>query len=103
MDEEMLTAVRALLEPNAQTFAEDRTSSLWVDLNDVLDLCRFRIRGAELYIGAQEETQWGISTEGASWAAEHCPVCKQANIGQTGEYPCPSCGLPRLHDVEVQP
>lgn len=30
---------------------------------------------------------------------ELCPVCGQADIGQTGEYPCPRCGLPRTWDA----
>jgi len=27
-----------------------------------------------------------------------CPTCGQTDHGQTGEYPCPACGLPRTHD-----
>lgn len=27
-----------------------------------------------------------------------CPSCGQTDKGQTGEYPCPSCGLPRTWD-----
>lgn len=27
-----------------------------------------------------------------------CPDCGQSNVGQTGEYPCPTCGLPTLWD-----
>lgn len=32
--------------------------------------------------------------------SEHlaCPKCHQKNVGQTGEYPCPVCGLPTMHD-----
>lgn len=30
--------------------------------------------------------------------AEPCPKCKQTDIGQTGECPCPECGLPTLWD-----
>ncbi len=29
-----------------------------------------------------------------------CPKCGQADHGQTGEYPCPECGLPTLWDDE---
>jgi hypothetical protein len=29
-----------------------------------------------------------------------CPDCGQSNVGQTGEYPCPTCGLPTLWDSE---
>lgn len=31
---------------------------------------------------------------------EVCPVCKQVDHGQTGEYPCPKCGLPTAHDTQ---
>jgi hypothetical protein len=27
-----------------------------------------------------------------------CPDCGQIAEGQTGEYPCPTCGLPRMWD-----
>jgi len=27
-----------------------------------------------------------------------CDVCKQIDKGQTGEYPCPKCGLPQTWD-----
>ena len=27
-----------------------------------------------------------------------CATCGQIDQGQTGEYPCTACGLPRLHD-----
>ena len=27
-----------------------------------------------------------------------CPTCGQIDIGQTGKYPCPECGLPRVWD-----
>ena len=30
--------------------------------------------------------------------ATRCPKCGQYDHGQTGEYPCDECGLPRLHD-----
>lgn len=30
-----------------------------------------------------------------------CLVCGQFPVGQSGEYPCPACGLPRLHDEQV--
>lgn len=29
-----------------------------------------------------------------------CPVCKQKNVGQTGEHPCCECGLPTIWDHE---
>jgi hypothetical protein len=29
-----------------------------------------------------------------------CPKCHQANVGQTGEYPCMVCGLPTVHDAK---
>ena len=29
-----------------------------------------------------------------------CPKCGQTDIGQTGEYPCNSCGLPTLWDKD---
>ena len=29
---------------------------------------------------------------------ERCPVCGQIDQGQTGEHPCPECGLPRIWD-----
>ena len=29
-----------------------------------------------------------------------CPICKQSPNGQSGEYSCPACGLPLLHDDE---
>ncbi len=34
--------------------------------------------------------------------SEHlvCPKCRQTNVGQTGEYQCPVCGLPTMHDQE---
>jgi rubrerythrin len=31
-----------------------------------------------------------------------CIVCGQIDHGQTGEYPCPNCGLPTLHDDSAQ-
>ena len=31
-----------------------------------------------------------------------CPECKQVDVGQTGEYPCKVCGLPRVWDGEEQ-
>lgn len=27
-----------------------------------------------------------------------CPQCGQVPNGQGGEYPCPACGVPTLHD-----
>ena len=30
-----------------------------------------------------------------------CEACGQVASGQSGEYPCPTCGLPTLHDGEV--
>ena len=34
--------------------------------------------------------------------SEHlaCPKCHQKVAGQSGEYPCPVCGLPILHDAQ---
>jgi rubrerythrin len=32
---------------------------------------------------------------------EVCPSCNQTDTGQTGEYPCPMCGLPTLHDEKT--
>lgn len=32
-----------------------------------------------------------------------CPECGQQDTGQTGEQPCPICGLPTLHDDRVKP
>lgn len=29
---------------------------------------------------------------------EKCPKCGQVDRGQTGEYPCPECGLPLVWD-----
>ena len=34
---------------------------------------------------------------------DRCDTCKQSDIGQTGEYPCAGCGLPREWDAEVRP
>ena len=34
----------------------------------------------------------------AEWR-EECGTCIQTNMGQTGEYPCPECGLPLVHDA----
>ena len=31
---------------------------------------------------------------------EGCQVCHQFPVGQTGEFPCPQCGLPRSWDKE---
>ncbi len=31
-------------------------------------------------------------------SGQKCPNCGQVDEGQTGEYPCPECGLPGLHD-----
>lgn len=31
-------------------------------------------------------------------APDGCPECGQQDVGQYGEYPCPSCGLPREWD-----
>ena len=31
--------------------------------------------------------------------SKRCDDCGQCDDGQTGEYPCPKCGLPRLHDA----
>ena len=58
----MINVVRALLELDAVAWSDD--GALWVRLDEVLELCRFRVRGAELYLGE------GVSTEGASWAME---------------------------------
>lgn len=27
-----------------------------------------------------------------------CSTCHQVNVGQSGEYLCPTCGLPTMHD-----
>lgn len=32
-----------------------------------------------------------------------CAECGQKEAGQTGEHPCPYCGIPMLHDEVVQP
>jgi len=32
----------------------------------------------------------------------HCGTCGQVNEGQTGEHPCPECGLPYIWDNEEQ-
>ena len=32
---------------------------------------------------------------------ECCQICGQTDKGQTGEHPCPGCGLPRTWDKEV--
>lgn len=37
-----------------------------------------------------------MNTQDAQSSA--CISCNQIDIGQTGEYPCPGCGIPRLHD-----
>ena len=33
---------------------------------------------------------------------EPCPKCGQTDHGQTGEYPCPECGLPTVWDEAVE-
>ena len=30
---------------------------------------------------------------------EECGICGQTDVEQTGEYPCPECGLPLVHDA----
>lgn len=40
----------------------------------------------------QCEAIWRIAQAG------QCEVCGQSGCGQTGEYPCATCGRPRLHD-----
>lgn len=30
-----------------------------------------------------------------------CAACGQSDTGQTGEYPCKSCGLPTEHDQKA--
>lgn len=32
-----------------------------------------------------------------------CAQCGQISAGQTGEYPCSACGVPRLHDASSAP
>lgn len=32
-----------------------------------------------------------------------CAQCGQISAGQTGEYPCSRCGVPRLHDAPSAP
>lgn len=32
-----------------------------------------------------------------------CAQCGQISAGQTGEYPCSACGVPRLHDAPSAP
>ncbi len=39
-----------------------------------------------------------MSAEGPKREAAVCPTCSQTDTGQTGEHPCPRCGLPRVHD-----
>jgi hypothetical protein len=68
MDEAMIGAVYNFFSPISEIFTED--ADLWVKLDDVLDFCRFRIRGAELYIGPVAPPDSGVSTEGAAWAME---------------------------------
>lgn len=36
----------------------------------------------------------------AALDARPCPICNQIPDGQHGEYPCPACGIPTLHDDE---
>lgn len=38
-------------------------------------------------------------TGAASPSGEQCGTCEQADVGQTGEYPCKACGLPTTHDA----
>lgn len=59
-----------------------------------------------------EETAWPVDKKtflaGVAWASrtrnaeqgKYCSSCGQLKegIGQTGEYKCPECGLPRMHD-----
>ena len=32
-----------------------------------------------------------------------CEACGQSDYGQSGEQPCPDCGLPLIHDDDVIP
>lgn len=60
---------------------------------------------AAAYCSAEANAAWEVAAAvvGASllWLPKdtRCYLCGQVDHGQTGEYPCPSCGLPRMHDA----
>jgi len=43
--------------------------------------------------------RWGeITTQTAASGTGKCEKCGQSTRGQGGEYPCPVCGVPTMHD-----
>ena len=54
----------------------------------------------ELNLKINSESVQGART-GRPEVDRVCPACGQTDEGQTGEYPCPNCGLPTLWDAPM--
>lgn len=55
-----------------------------------------------LNLGPKDETDRRLEKELiALWRKfqPKCMTCGQEDVGQTGEYACEECGLPRVHDA----
>lgn len=48
------------------------------------------------------KTKFVLDDEDEEPQPVRCPKCGQMDLGQTGEHPCPKCGLPTVWDKEVE-